>query len=144
HRVTTEVVRAGERLQEVRDRLRRAWNLRGVGAGGGRVDVHLVAGGLVDAVRRLDAVTAAERYVPADVLHLLARDADVLVVRAADVDAQSARVLETGKDRLEVAGLLFLVLRVFGDRTAELLELLLERAGDPNTEDRAVVEDSDV
>src|SRR5207244_7532735 len=98
HRVTTEVVRAGERLPEVRDRLRRAWNLRGVGAGGGRVDVHLVAGGLVDAVRRLDAVTAGERCIPADVLHLLARDADVVVVLAADIAGFRACVPETSED----------------------------------------------
>jgi len=126
--------------RSIAPRLEPAWRRRR----GGRVDVHLVAGGLVDAVRRLDAVTAGERYIPADVLHLLAWNADVLVVSATDVDGHGARVLEAGEDRLEVACLFLLVLGVLGDRAAQLLELRLEGAGDTNTEHGAVVEDADV
>src|SRR6266516_4860919 len=144
HGVAAEVIGSGELRPELRDRVRGARNLRGVGAGGGRVDVRLVAGGLVDAVRRLDTGTATEWNVPSDVLHLLARNADVLVVSAADVDGLRAGVLEAEQDRLEVAGLLLLVFRVLRHGAAELLELLLERAGDANAEDRAVGEDADV
>src|SRR2546425_1581151 len=144
HGVTAEVVGAGEGFAEVRDRLLGTVDLSRVSACRRRVDVLLVARGLVDAVRGLDTVTASEGDVPADVLHLLARDADVLVVGAAHVDAQGARVLEAEQGRLEVAGLLLLVFRVLGDRAAQLLELRLERPGYADAEHRAVVQDADV
>src|ERR1051325_6239421 len=118
HRVAAEVVGSGEGLAEVVDRLLGTRHLGGVGARGGRVDARLVALSLVDAVGGLDTVTAAERSVPSDVLHLLAWNADVLVVSAADVDGLSAAVLEGKQDRLEVAGLLLLVLGVLGHRAA--------------------------
>src|SRR4029077_20264817 len=125
--VAAEVVRAGELLAERVDRGLGARDLGGVGACRGRADPDLVAGRLVDAVGGLDAVTAAEWDVPANVLHLLARDADVLVVGAAYVNALCAGVLEVEQDRLPVAGGRLLVLRVLGG-TAELLELDFESA----------------
>src|ERR1700680_4746574 len=64
---------------------------RQIGSG---VSPNLVARRLVDAVAGLDTVTATKGDVPSDVFHLLARDADVLVVSAADVDALGAGVLE--------------------------------------------------
>src|SRR5262249_31762060 len=141
---TTEVVRAGERLAELVDRVLRARHLGGVSASGSGEDAALVSGGLLDAVRRLDAVTTTERNRPADVLHLLARNADVLVVGAAHVDGRRSAVLESEQDRLEVAGLLLLVLGVLDHGAAELLELGLEGSRDTHTEHGAVVEDADL
>src|SRR6202158_4959220 len=141
HGVAAEVVRAGELLAERVNRGLGPGDLGSVGACRGRADPDLVAGRLVDAVGGLDAVTAAEWHVPAEVFHLLARDADVLVVGAAYINALSAGVLEAEQDRLPVAGGCLLVLRVLGG-TAELLELDFKGAGDSDTEYGAVVQDA--
>src|SRR5207302_10170868 len=120
--VTAEVLGLGEGVTESRNRGRSPGNLGRVGAGRRRVDIRLVARRLVDAEGGLDAVAATERNVPSDVFHLLARDAEVLVVGASCVHTRSARVLERQQDGLPVARLRLLVLGVLGHRPAELLE----------------------
>src|SRR5712691_5391492 len=143
HGVSAEVVGTREGLAERVDRGLCARDLGGVGAGRGGIDVELVARRLVDAVGGLDAVTAHVRDIPTDLLHLRPRDADVLVVGAADVNAGRARGLELEQDGAPVARLLLLIAAArYG--AAVRLELRRERVGDADAEHGAVVQHADV
>src|SRR6266849_1778337 len=143
HGVSAEVVWTREGLAERVDRGLCARDLGGVGARRGGVDVELVARRLVDTVGGLDTVTAHVRDVPADLLHLRPRDADVLVVGAADVNAGRARGLELEQDGAPVARLLLLVAAA-RHGAAVRLELRGESVGDADAEHRAVVQHADV
>src|SRR6185436_14265428 len=85
--VATQVVRPGECLAVAVEGRLGPRNLGGVRAGGGRVDVEVVAAGVVDALRGLDAVTTEVRHVETDSHHLRASHTSLLVVGAADVEA---------------------------------------------------------
>src|SRR5216684_2582687 len=108
-----------------------------------RAAVGVVARRLVDTVGGLDTVTAHVRDVPADLLHLRPRDADVLVVGAADVNAGRSRGLELEQDGAPVARLLLLVAAA-RHSAAVRLELRRESVGDADAEHRAVVQHADV